>query len=49
MTKFPTKVADQYSHKLHPESKVGDNELAGIIDILELRARKYNVVQLFHQ
>jgi hypothetical protein len=38
----PTKVADQYSHKLPntPESKAGANERAGFIDAPEINAKK---------
>src|SRR5215469_3964863 len=38
----PTKVADQYSHKLAniPESKEGANERAGFIDAPEINAKK---------
>jgi hypothetical protein len=42
ITEVPTKVADQYSHKLHstPESKAGANDRAGYIDAPEIRAKK---------
>ena len=38
----PTKVADQYSHKLPntPESNAGANERAGFIDAPEINAKK---------